>query len=65
MLGQRRRRCAALKQRWLHVIVQRYACLLGRPVPEAYTQQQQLTQGKTLNQCWFNVCPPSTTFDQC
>ena len=27
----------ALKQRWLHVIVQRYACLLGLSFPEAYT----------------------------
>ena len=27
----------ALKQRWLHVIVQRYVCLLGQSVPEAYT----------------------------
>ena len=26
----------ALKQRWLHVIVQCYACLLGQSVPEAY-----------------------------
>ena len=30
----------AMKQRWLNVIVQRYACLLGQSVPEAYTLQQ-------------------------
>ena len=27
----------ALKQRWLHVIVQRFVCLLDQSVPEAYT----------------------------
>ena len=27
----------ALKQRWLHVIVQQYVCLLGQSVTEAYT----------------------------
>ena len=27
----------ALKEHWLHVIVQRYACLLDQSVPEAYT----------------------------
>ena len=32
----------ALKQRWLHVIVQRYACLLGQSVPEAYTGQTNI-----------------------
>ena len=32
----------ALKQRWLNVIVQRCACLLGQSVPEAYTLQQHL-----------------------
>ena len=53
----------ALKQHWLHVIVQRYACLLGQSVPESYTATLSWHK-ETLNQCWFNVYPLSTTLDQ-
>ena len=49
----------ALKQRWLHVIVQRY----GQYVPEAYRTTLSWHK-KTLNKCWFNVYSPSTTLDQ-
>ena len=56
----------ALKQHWLHVIVQRYACLLGQSVPEAYTatlswHKETLNLstiydfGPTLSQLWFDV----------
>ena len=52
----------AMKQHWLHVIVQRCACLPGQSVPEAYATTLSWHK-ETLNQCWFNVCPLSTTLD--
>ena len=36
------------------MIVQRYACLLGHSVPEAYTATLSWHK-EALNQCWFNV----------